>query len=43
MAAEKAAAQMTQCAGGGKDETSNQSKRVVAVPFKLISDKEKYH
>lgn len=41
-ALERAAAHMSQCADSGKDETTNQSWRVVAVPFKLRSDKEKH-
>lgn len=40
--AERVAAHMTQCADSGKDETTNQGWRVVAVPFKLRSDKDKH-
>lgn len=43
MRAESVAAHMSKCADGGKDETTNQSWHVVAVPFKLRSDKEKHH
>lgn len=43
MGPERAEAHISQCADGGNDETTNQSWRVVAVPFKLRSDKEKHH
>lgn len=43
MGPERAEAHISQCADGENDETTNQSWRVVAVPFKLRSDKEKHH